>query len=49
MIMRSLDINDDLVWSQKKDEEFLGDETPYLGAIRTLVHLTNNIASVSPR
>ena len=43
MIMRSLDINDDSVWSQKKDEKLLGDETPYLGAIRTLVHLTNNI------
>ena len=43
IIMRSLDINDDSVWSQKKDEEFLGDETLYLGAIRALVHLTNNI------
>ena len=43
MIMRSLDINDDSVWSQKKDEEFLGDKTLYLGAIRALVHLTNNI------
>ena len=42
MIMRSLDINDDAVWSQKKDEEFLGDEI-YLGSIRALVHLTNNI------
>ena len=42
MIMRSLEINDDSVWSQKKDEEFLGDEI-YLGAIRALVHLTNNI------
>ena len=42
MIMRSLDINDDSVWSQKKDEEFLGDEI-YLGAIRALVHFTNNI------
>ena len=45
MIMRSLDINDDSVWSQKKDEELLGDETPYFGAIRALVHLTNNIWS----
>ena len=27
MIMVSLDINDDSVWSQKKDKEFLGDET----------------------
>ena len=27
MIIRSLDINDDSVWSQKKDEEFLDDET----------------------
>ena len=44
MIMRSLDINDDLVWSQKKDEEFLGDKTSYLGAIKALVHLTNNIS-----
>ena len=42
IIMRSLDINDS-VWSQKKDEELLGDETPYLGAIGALVHLTNNI------
>ena len=40
MIMRSLDINDDSVWSQKKDEELLGNETPYLGVIRALVHLT---------
>ena len=43
MIMRSLEINDDSVRSQKKNEEFLGDETLYLGAIRALVHLTNNI------
>ena len=43
MIMRSLEINNDSVWSQKKDEELLDDETPYLGAIRALVHLTNNI------
>ena len=42
MIMRSLEINDDSVWSQKKDEELLGDETPYLSAIRALVHLANN-------
>ena len=31
MIMRSLDINDDSVWSQKKNEELLGDEIPYVG------------------
>ena len=43
MIMRSLDINDDSVWSQKKYEELLGDETPYLGAISALVHFANNI------
>ena len=41
--MRSLDINDDSVLSQKKNEELLIDEAPYLGVIRTLVHLTNNI------
>ena len=40
--MRSLDINDDSVWSQKKDESFLVMKL-YLGAIRALVHLTNNI------
>jgi len=34
MIMRSLDINKDSLWSQKKDEEILGDET--------LMHLVNN-------
>ena len=27
MIIRSLDINDDSIWSQKNDEDFLGDET----------------------
>lgn len=42
MIMRSLDINDDSVWSQKKDESFLVMKL-YLGVIRALVHLTNNI------
>ena len=34
IIMRSLDINDDSILSQKKDEELLSDETLYLGAIR---------------
>ena len=43
MIMRSLGINDDSIWFQKKDDEFHGDETSYLGAIKALVHLTNNI------
>ena len=42
MIMRSLDINDDSVWSQKKDEEFLGDETIFW-CNQALLHLTNNI------
>ena len=42
MIMRSLDINDDSVWSQKKDERLLGDENPYLSAIKALIHLPNN-------
>ena len=42
MIMRLIDINDDLIWSQNKDEELFGDETPYLSAIRALVHLANN-------
>ena len=45
MIMRSLDINDDSVWSQKKDEELLGDESPYLSAIRVLMYLANNTRS----
>ena len=40
--MRSLDINDDSVWSQNKYEEFLGDETPYLSAIKALVLLANS-------
>ena len=42
MIMRSLDTNDDSIWSQKKDEEFLGDET-LSWCNQALVHLTNNI------
>ena len=45
MIMRSLDMNDDSFWSQSKDEEILGDETPYLSAIRALLHLANNTRS----
>ena len=43
MIMRSFDIHRDSFWSQKKDEEFLGDETLNLSAIRVLMHLPNNI------
>ena len=39
MIMRSFEIHFDL---KKKDEELLGDETPYLSAIRALMHFANN-------
>ena len=42
MIMRSLEIKDDSFWSQEKDEGLLVDETPYLNAIRVLMHLANN-------
>ena len=42
MIMRSLEINDNSFLSQEKDEELFGDETPYLSAIRVLMHLANN-------
>ena len=37
MIVKSLDINKDRFRPQEKDEEVLGDETPYLSAIGTLM------------
>mgnify|MGYP003555667314 CR=1 FL=1 len=42
MVVRSLDINKDPFRPQEKDEEILGDETPYLSAIRELMHFANN-------
>ena len=43
MIVRSLDINTEPFWPQEKDEEILGDESPYLSAIGILMYLANNI------
>ena len=42
MVVRSLDINKDPFRPQEKDEEVLGDETPYLSAIGVLMYLANN-------
>ncbi|XP_049399681.1 secreted RxLR effector protein 161-like [Solanum stenotomum] len=42
MVVRSLDINKDPFRPQEKDEEILGDETPYLSAIGALMYLANN-------
>ena len=42
MVVRSLDINTDPFRHQEKDEEFLGDETSYLSAIKILMHLANS-------
>ena len=42
MIIRSLDINKDPFLPQEKDEEVLGDETPYHSAIVALMYLANN-------
>ena len=43
MVVRSLDKNRDPFRPQEKDEEVLGDETPYLSATGTLIYLANNI------
>ncbi|XP_049381128.1 secreted RxLR effector protein 161-like [Solanum stenotomum] len=45
MVVRSLDIKKDPFRPQEKDEEIFGDETPYLNAIRALMHLANNTRS----
>lgn len=42
MIVRSLDINKDPFRPQEKDEEILGDLTPYLSIIGALMYLANN-------
>jgi len=42
MVVRSLDINKDPFRPQEKDEELLGDETPYISAIWALMYLANN-------
>ena len=42
MVVRSLDINKDPFQPQEKDEEILGNETPYLSAIGALMYLANN-------
>ena len=42
MVVRSLDINTDPFRPQENDEEFLGNETPYLSAIWVLMYLANN-------
>ncbi|XP_049399929.1 pectinesterase-like [Solanum stenotomum] len=42
MVVRSLDINKDPFRPQEKDEEILGDETPYLSAIGALMYRANN-------
>ena len=42
MVVRSLDINKDPFQPQKKDEEVLGEETPYLSVIGALMFLANN-------
>ncbi|XP_049364619.1 secreted RxLR effector protein 161-like [Solanum verrucosum] len=42
MVVRTLDINKDPFRPQEKDEEILGDETPYLSAIGALMYLSNN-------
>ena len=42
MIVRYLDINKYPFRPQEKDEEVLGDETPYLSASGALMYLANN-------
>ena len=42
MVVRSLNINTDPFRPQEKDEELLGDETPYLSAVGGLMYLVNN-------
>ncbi|KAF3674537.1 Acyl-coenzyme A oxidase 4, peroxisomal [Capsicum annuum] len=45
MVVRSLDINKDLFRPQENNEKLLGDGTPYLSAIETLMYLANNTRS----
>ena len=42
MVVRSLDIHKDPFQPRENDDELLGDETPYLSAIETLMYLANN-------
>ncbi|XP_070057225.1 uncharacterized protein [Nicotiana tomentosiformis] len=42
MVVRSLDINKDPFQLHENNGELLGDKTPYLSAIRTLMYLENN-------
>ena len=41
MVVRSLDVKNDLFYPYKKDEELLGLEVPYLSAICALMYLAN--------
>ena len=41
MVIRSLDVKKDSFRSCEKNEELLGPEVPYLGAIGVLVYLAN--------
>ena len=41
MVVRSLDVDKDPFRPQKKDEELLGPEVPYLSAIGALMYLAN--------
>ena len=41
MVVRSLDVKNDLFYPYKKDEELLGLEVPYLSAIGAFMYLVN--------